>query len=311
LGAHLKNWKSKQNQTQQIATQENIPEELISALKGIWERVTHYSEEKIQSIHQETQQALLQLKQELQYLQKENASLQQQNLQLKQERDGIVHEKLALEQLLSDAKIDVLTLKEKISGLEQHSQEKQERMDELRQQNHQIQANLEHYRDASLEQRRADQQRYEQQQKQLEQALHHANQTLEQLQREKTALQQHYQKANLERDHLKLQLEKLHAQQEAMATHQTDILNELAKKTQNQQHWQTQYHALQVKFDEQNKSLIELQAQHAVTSQQWITIKADLKDMREQNKVLAHEKWVLGQEKAQLYGQLKQLESSI
>lgn len=31
----------------------------------------------------------------------------------------------------------------------------------------------------------------------------------------------------------------------------------------------------------------------------------------EQNKVLAHDKWVLGQEKTQLYGQLKQLESYV
>jgi hypothetical protein len=31
-------------------------------------------------------------------------------------------------------------------------------------------------------------------------------------------------------------------------------------------------------------------------------------ELREQNKLLAHEKWILGQEKAQLYGQLKQLQ---
>lgn len=33
------------------------------------------------------------------------------------------------------------------------------------------------------------------------------------------------------------------------------------------------------------------------------------KELREQNKLLVHEKWELGQEKAQLYGQLKQLET--
>jgi len=31
--------------------------------------------------------------------------------------------------------------------------------------------------------------------------------------------------------------------------------------------------------------------------------------MRKQNKALANEKWELGQEKARLYGQLKQVES--
>ena len=39
--------------------------------------------------------------------------------------------------------------------------------------------------------------------------------------------------------------------------------------------------------------------------------KTELAELREQNKVLAHEKWVLGQEKSQLYGQLKQLETCV
>ena len=56
LGAHLRTWKEKQDQTQQIATKENIPQELISVLKGLWERVMNQSEDKIQAIQQETQQ---------------------------------------------------------------------------------------------------------------------------------------------------------------------------------------------------------------------------------------------------------------
>jgi chromosome segregation ATPase len=96
---------------------------------------------------------------------------QQQYQQIKQERDGFAHEKSAVEQLLADSKIEAATLIEKLAGFEQQNQEKQVRIEELRQQNQQIQANLEHYRAASLEQRMADQQRYEQHQKQLEQAL--------------------------------------------------------------------------------------------------------------------------------------------
>lgn len=38
-------------------------------------------------------------------------------------------------------------------------------------------------------------------------------------------------------------------------------------------------------------------------------MKVDIKELRDQNKLLAHEKWELGQEKAQLYGQLKKIES--
>ena len=97
---------------------------------------------------------------------------------------------------------------------------------------------------------------------------------------------------------------------ELMTTRHADIFNELAKKIQDQQHWQEQFQTLQAKCDEQNKSFLELQTQHVRLSPQSETMEVELKELREQNKLLAHEKWGLGQEKAQLYGQLKQLQSS-
>lgn len=308
LGNHLRTWKSKQDQTQQIAAKENIPEELIAALKGVWERVMDQSEEKIQTIHQDTQQELITLKQEVQRLQKDNAYWQQQHQQIKQERDSFAHEKLAVEQLLNNSKIEMAAFIEKYAGLEQKTQQKQERIDELRLQNQQIQANLEHYRDASLEQRVSDQQRYEQQIKQLEQTIQQINHELTQTKQEKDILQKDNQQANFEKDGLKTQFANLNEKHDSINMRLMDVLNELAKKTQDQQHWQEQFQSLQAKYDEINKSFIELKTQHVVLSQQSETMKAELKELREQNKLLAHEKWELGQEKAKLFGQLKQLE---
>jgi len=311
LGIHLKTWKSKQDSTQQIATKENIPEELISALKGVWERVMNQSEDRIQAIEQETQQELIQLKQEVQRLQKDNAHWQQQYQQTKQERDGFAHEKSVIEQLLANAKIEIATSSEKFTGAEQQNKEKQARIDELHRQHQQVQANLEHYRAASLEQRLTDQQRYEQQQKQLEQTVQQVNQELAQLRGENLAFQQQYQQAIFENNSLKTQLDKLHAQHEAITTRLSDTVSDLAKKTQDQQHWQEQFKILQTKYDEQNNLFIDTKTQNVMMQQQVQTIKNELVELREQNKILAHEKWVLGQEKAQLYGQLKQLESGI
>lgn len=309
LGTHLRTWKSKQDQNQQIAIKENIPEELISALKGVWERVMNQSEDRVQTIQQESQQILMQLKQEVQRLQKDNAILQQQYLQTKQERDGFAHEKSAVGQLLTNAKIDIATLTEKLAGFEQQNQEKQARIDELHLQNQQIQTNLEHYRNSSLEQRTAEQQRYEQQQKQLEQTIQQMNQELVKIKRERETFEKESQQANFEKDSMKTQLDKLDAQYESATTRLTDTLNELAKQTQSQQHWQKQFEILQTKHDEQNKSFFELQTQYATLLQQSETIKYELNELHEKNKILAHEKWELGQEKAQLYGQLKQLDA--
>lgn len=67
-------------------------------------------------------------------------------------------------------------------------------------------------------------------------------------------------------ENLKIEVEKLSAQHNSVTAHLADTLNELARQTQAQQHWQTQYQALQIKCDELNKQYMELQTQHAISS---------------------------------------------
>jgi len=65
---------------------------------------------------------------------------------------------------------------------------------------------------------------------------------------------------------------------------------------------------IQEKLDEQNTTLVNLQSQLAVLNQKLSDAQSELKDVSEQNKFLTNERWVLGQENAQLVGQLKQFE---
>jgi hypothetical protein len=58
-------------------------------------------------------------------------------------------------------------------------------------------------------------------------------------------------------------------------------------------------------------ALTKLQTQNAVLSQQIVTIKVELENVAKENKILAQDKWTLGQEKAQLFGQLKQAASAL
>lgn len=304
LGAHLRSWKAKQDQTQKIAVKENIPEELIVALKGVWERIINQSDEKIHTIQYEALQELITLKQEVQRFQKDNAYLQQQCQQIKHERDSFAHEKLVIDKLLTDSKLEIVALTGKNTGLEQQHKQKQEYIDELRRQNQQIQANLEHYRNASLEQRIVDQQRYEQQLKQGEQAIQQITQELKTVHHEKLTLQQETQRLVFENDELKKQLDKVNEKYDSMNTHLADILNELSRTTQDQLHWQKQFQAMQIKYDDQNKAFHELQTQHAILLQKLVTMSGEINELLEQNKLLAHEKWELGQEKAQLLSKL-------
>lgn len=311
VGQHLRTWKMKQDSTQQIATKENIPEALIAAIKGVWEVVMTQSETAIQTIQDEASQTVSTNKQHLEQLQKSNNEWQQRYQQLKQKYDGLAHEKATLDHLLINEKLELATTAVKLANMEQKYEEKQMRVDELNRQNQQIQANLEHYRESSLAQRLEDQQRYEQQQNQLERTIQQLNQELVEAKRSSGILQQSHQHATFENDNLKIQLHKIENQYESQTTRLTDALGEVIKKTQDAEHWQNQFQALQIKYDEQNKNHMELKTQQAVSSQQLVKLQSELKEMRDQNSVLAHEKLVLGQEKAQLYGQFKQLESRV
>lgn len=284
IGTHLRAWKAKQDQDQQIASKEKLPEVLVATMRGLWELVMNQSEEQIQVIRQRSQQDLTQIKQEFQRLQLDNTKWQQQHQQLKEERDGLSNEKLSLEQLLINAKIEMATATEKHAGLEQQLKEKQTRIDELRRQNQQIQSNLEHYREASAEQRQIEQQRYEQQIKQLDQTIMQANQELVDTRKEKTEVQQQYQQAIYDRENLKTQLNKFERQNELANKELTGALSKLASSNQSQQHWREQYHTLLTKWEEQNKLLLERQTQYALLLQQTETTKSELAEMHKQNK---------------------------
>jgi chromosome segregation ATPase len=230
LGTHLRTFKDRQTQTQQLATKENIPEELIAVIKGLWERVMTQSEDKVQMIQQETAQDITTLRQEAQSLLQSSANWQQQFQKAKQERDAFLHEKSALTQLLANAKIEAATLIEKISGLEKTVSEKQIRIDELHKQHKQTQANLEHYRAASLEQRTLDQRRFEDQQKLFEQTVAQINKKLVTVNEENLMLQKQSQKIIFEDEKIKIDLNKLNTQYELTTTRLDDAKNELAKQ---------------------------------------------------------------------------------
>lgn len=311
LAQHLRTWKAKQESTQKIATKEDIPEHLVAALKRIWEQVVEQSDARIQTMQEETQQTLSVTQQEFQQLQQSYNLLQQHFQKIKQERDSLTHEKSTINHLHADTKVELATLTEKLSGIEQQNKEKQARIDELNRQHQQMQTNLEHYREASLAQRLEDQQRYEQQQNQYERTIQQLNSDLTEMKKSHSTLQQSHQQWLFENNHLKEQLSTLEAQHQSQSQNLIDITNQLTKKIQDAEHWQAQYQTQQTRYDEQNKTYIEVQTHNATLSQQLNQLQTELKETRHQNQALAHEKWVLGQEKSQLYGQLKQLSGAI
>lgn len=307
LSAHLRDWKQNQTDIKKIATKSCLPEEFIATLKGLWEKVMDQAENKIQIIQTEIQDKWMQQHQEIEILTKKNADEQQRYQAIKQAHDELFQEKQFLIHSLEEIKIKNATLQEQLIGHEKYQQEKQQHVIDLQQQNQQIQANLEHYRVASLEQRMADQERYEQQHKQLEQMIQQKNQILHVTKQEKQLFEQKNHQLELEQKYLNEQLTQSRVQQERLDERLTETLENLAKRTQAAEHLQNQLNNLNEKFSQNKVNVQQLNIQYNIVLQQLNVTQIELKETVEQNKKLIQEKWILGQEKAQLFGQLKQI----
>lgn len=241
LSMHLQTWRNKQDQIQNLPSKENLPEELIITVQGIWDKVMDHAAEKVQQIKQEKQLSIEALQKTIQEIQASHADLQVQYERISHAKDEIAREKLTVEQLYSTSKLEIAMLTEKLIAAEQQSQEKQAHIDNLTKQNLHIQANLEHYRAVSLEQRMTEQQHYEQQIRQHESYINNIQQELSAIQTDHSTIQEQYYNLNAENSRLKNQLAISNAQIE-LVTNNLDTINiALNNKTLEAQHWQNKY----------------------------------------------------------------------
>ncbi|MBX9637776.1 MAG: DNA-binding protein [Gammaproteobacteria bacterium] len=307
IAGHLRVWRDKQDLTQQIASKEHLPEELVVLMKGLWERVMSQAEAEIATIEKIAIQNNAELNQEIERLQKENNRLLQSEAELKQSTYALTQEKIILEQMLSPAQTTIATLQTRLAGIEEKLREKENRINELHRQNQQIQVNLEHYRTAMVEQRQADNLRNEEERRRLEKAIEPLKLENKRLSQEKNEwdkkfiqLQHEYQ-ATLLQDNDKFK------DYENMASALNEVKRLLAQKTESAQHWEAQCEALSIQSKAQTEKIMTFQTEAAVLNEQLSMIKSKLDETMDQNKLLANEKWILGQEKAQLAGEFKQL----
>lgn len=311
VNQHLRRWKEAQNSTQKIASKENLPEGLIALVKGLWEGVLAQSTEQFTPIEANYQQEITELKAELEKYRSNNQRWQNMLNQWQQEKAKLVNEKLTLDQALDFAHKENQSLNGKYDGLLQQLQEKQERIDELHRLHQQTQANLEHYRESAREQRLLDQQQFEHEKQQLqleikslkEQLIVHQHQFSELHQehqikeRSYAELDQRYNQSLQSVDDLKIKLIQLE--------------KENATFQQSNDHWQHQFKEINTKFENNLTELISLKSDNSIFNTQLSDMKQLLRNTQDQNKLMTIEKLDLIREKAQLEGQLKQMQKSL
>lgn len=287
IANHLREWKECQAGTSLLAVKENIPQELVAIVKGLWERVLNQSEEKVSDIEANYQQSFVELQQECQKYKNNNRRWQKLFNQWIKEHEQLIQDKLAQQEIISGLQTDKAALLARQAADSQYLQEKQERTAELYHLLQQAQANLEHYRESVSVQRTLEQAQHEKHIEGLRLELkRHEEQILEL--RERASL--------------------LTQQQQSLQNAYTAVETENAANMKLIKHWQNAYQDKEKKLALQSQQLITLQAEHKMLSKQLMMTQQTVDAVREQNKLLEQEKWTLMQEKIQIEEQLKQLE---
>jgi len=310
IANHLRDWRKEQDGTEVLALHSNLPQEALSLIKGLWERLKQLAEDKCILLEREQQGKVAALNLEVGKYKSNNQRWQQLLNQWTEEKKGLVLDNDQLEKALAALENEKLSLQSSLEVQTKEVLEKQERIAELHRLHQQVQANLEHYRESAREQRLVDLQQFEKQKQELlaeAKTLKEQNTILRDknasLQQEYLALQQEYHSLEETKTQALSLLDKLKLQL-------SEEEKEKAKHFQGSLHWQEQYKEIQKALELKSTQYIDSQTEAKLLASRLADSQKALSEALAQNKLLHHDKWVLMQEKAQLEGQAKQMESA-
>ncbi|CAM4403572.1 MAG: Chromosome partition protein Smc [Legionellaceae bacterium] len=304
---HFKRWKGQQDGISLLAQKEQLPLELVAALKGIWQQVIDKAEIKINTIQEESALAITEVNAEFEKLQQEYAQKAQAYQTLNEENQRLLSEKETLESLHQTATLELATCREREKGFEPQLHEKEIRIQEFRDQAKHIQDNLEHYRQSAHEQRLADQARFSEQTHQLEHTIAKLNGSITHVQNENKESLRYSERLNTENSTLKTQIEEV-TNQYAILENQFEKTNKaLLEATIAQEQQDKAYKKLETQLEKNQQETLDVKLKHAGLLEKVEMLTSTTHELTEQNKLLSHDKWILAQEKSQILGQLKQL----
>lgn len=311
LAVHLRQWKSEQGESDTALRKENIPQELIATIKGLWERVVATADDKVAAIEQASQAEIDEIRGLLSERDGELQGLSQKFGQLQQAHQTTTNDNLVLQSAVNTVQKENVGLKSQIEKILQQVEEKQAHNEELSRLHAQSQKNLEHYRESAREQRLVDQQRFEHQMQQQEVIIQQQRDTMQQINIDHAKVVDALQQVTTEKTGLQQTVDHLTARLDSLQQQLSQVIAERNENHQAMKHWQNQWQAAQQKVDEISVRLVEADKQTAVLNHQVTALEKEVIGLSDQTKLLAHDKWILVQEKSQLEGQLQQMEKIV
>jgi len=308
IARHLKEWKSK---TGHIAGSEGISQELVSIVKGLWERLKTEADQKITQHQHETNRIIDEARQAFIQEQKRNSDLQAQIRQSEEQLHQEKHLSATLHQSLEEEKRSIAKLAERNHQLSQQRTDQKSEIERLHKLLAHVQANLEHYQ-TSIQKLREEQAISAEKQKA---AYDHENSYLKQEIASIMELKNHLQN---NADQLQIKLKLLNDQNNALIAEKNLYFQQLQEKIIHQTVLQNQCDQLdkscvdhQRTIAEKNGIIIELEKELAVLTDQLRNAKKSFQDAQDTIRILRDEKLYLTQEKAHVEGQFKQLQTTL
>lgn len=307
INRHLRVWREKQGN--QLEAEQGLPDVLLIAVKGIYEAIEQQATQKIDSAKTEYTETINRLTQHRDQLILQNTQRLQQEAELENQLSEAQHREVTLQKQLNELTQGFDKKMGENSSLQDRLGDKENEITRLTQQLNHAQHNLDHYREATREQRENEKQRYDGELNKLEKQLHQQNALTTQAQEQVLNLTQQLESLKQHHQHGEKKLEKAIEnchQQEFMLQRQ-----ELNYKSLLECHEQmkTQHNALLDESTSDKDRLSALSIKFEKTLERVESLKVALRKAEDRINYLNDKNLFLTQEKTELASQLKLLGS--
>lgn len=305
IARYLKEWKSKTNQ---IPGSDDIPQEIIALIKGLWERLKNEADQKISEHEQEANKTLAEITIAFNIEQKTNAHLQSNLRNTEEQLHQQINLSNSLQRTLEEEKRTLIAINERNNALTQKTDEQKAEVDRLHQLLSHLQVNLEHYQNSMQKLREEQTLNHEKQKIQYEQEIQSLKKLLSDESNQNNTLYREQDKLKYELNQKDQQLNKLIEERSVLQQQaQEKQMSEAAIQNRYDQLHQTSLNYQKI-TEEQAEKILGYEKKLAVLMDKVENLNHSLETSHDTIRILRDEKLFLAQEKSLLEGQLKQLQ---
>ncbi len=306
----LKQWKAKYAG---VVNEEKsgLPRELLATVKGLYEGLQQQAHAQIEAIQAQARTEVEHARKIQLELDHRNRATEEALTQLRTEYTQALSERDAQRGILVEVQQAHAVLQSQVETLEQRLKDKAREITSLKEQLELAQRNLEHYRESVRQQRDQERMEFDRQLRQHEQSLREAREEFKALRVEQDRAVREHTQVLASRDHLRTESASLQVRNEKLVA----TLQErqyLISKLEDRCATLEQSQSVAIKRIEQLElQNVQLEKGAAADLEKIRGLDAALKTSQDAIEDLRNENSSLGQEKAMIAGQFKQLQQSL